>query len=153
MIVPLASSRQLFFQQSYVIDKRITPRFINYERVDLWIGIGIVVLGAAAIFGFSAAVFSGRPEFGSFTNAAGVAAGLGKYVSPIAGDLFAIALLDASLIGATAVGLATAYAGADVLGVRHSLHRPGPKGQGLLRLLGRVYGPRWRPGPVAAANN
>ena len=30
---------QLFFQQSYVIDKRITPRFIDYERVDLWLGI------------------------------------------------------------------------------------------------------------------
>jgi Mn2+/Fe2+ NRAMP family transporter len=28
---------QLFFQQSYVIDKRISPRFIQYERIDLWI--------------------------------------------------------------------------------------------------------------------
>jgi NRAMP (natural resistance-associated macrophage protein)-like metal ion transporter len=28
---------QLFFQQSYVVDKRITPRFIKYERLDLWI--------------------------------------------------------------------------------------------------------------------
>jgi NRAMP (natural resistance-associated macrophage protein)-like metal ion transporter len=36
---------QLFFQQSYIIDKRITPRFIRYEQVDLWIGIAIVVLG------------------------------------------------------------------------------------------------------------
>ncbi len=26
---------QLFFQQSYLIDKRITPRFIRYEKVDL----------------------------------------------------------------------------------------------------------------------
>jgi Mn2+/Fe2+ NRAMP family transporter len=121
---------QLFFQQSYVIDKRITPRFINYERADLWIGIGIVVLGAAAMFGFSAAVFAGRPEFGNFTDAAGVAAGLGKYVSPIAGDLFAIALLDASIIGASAVGLATAYASADVLGASHSLHRPVTKAKG-----------------------
>ncbi len=51
---------QLFFQQSYVIDKRITPRFINYERADLCIGIVIVVLGAAAMFGFSAAVFAGH---------------------------------------------------------------------------------------------
>ena len=25
---------QLFFQQSNVIDKRITPRFIGYERAD-----------------------------------------------------------------------------------------------------------------------
>ncbi|HYZ24894.1 MAG TPA: divalent metal cation transporter, partial [Rhodopila sp.] len=29
---------QLFFQQSYVIDKRITPRFIPYEKADLAIG-------------------------------------------------------------------------------------------------------------------
>jgi Mn2+/Fe2+ NRAMP family transporter len=121
---------QLFFQQSYIIDKRITPRFINYERADLWIGIGIVVVGAAAMFGFSAAVFAGHPEFGNFTNAGGVAAGLGKYVSRLAGDLFAIALLDASIIGASAVGLSTAYASSDVLGVNHSLHRPLKKAKG-----------------------
>ncbi len=30
---------QLFFQQSYIIDKRITPRFMRYEKVDLCIGI------------------------------------------------------------------------------------------------------------------
>ncbi|CAG4920833.1 NRAMP family divalent metal transporter [Acidithrix sp. C25] len=121
---------QLFFQQSYVIDKRITPRFINYERADLWIGIGLVVIGAAAMFGFSSAVFAGHPEFGNFTNAAGVSAGLAKYVSPLAGDLFAIALLDASIIGAAAVGLATAYASSDVLGFNHSLHRPVSKAKG-----------------------
>jgi Mn2+/Fe2+ NRAMP family transporter len=114
---------QLFFQQSYVIDKRITPRFINYERADLWIGIGLVVVGAAAMFGFSDAVFAGRAGFGNFTSAAGVAQGLGTNVSRLAGDLFAIALLDASIIGAAAVGLATAYASADVLGFKHSLHR------------------------------
>ncbi|HZU78474.1 MAG TPA: divalent metal cation transporter, partial [Acidimicrobiales bacterium] len=85
---------------------------------------------AAAMFGFSAAVFAGRPGFGNFTDAAGVAAGLGKYVSRAAGDLFAIALLDASIIGASAVGLATAYAGADVLGFNHSLHRPVTKAKG-----------------------
>jgi NRAMP (natural resistance-associated macrophage protein)-like metal ion transporter len=114
---------QLFFQQSYIIDKRITPRFINYERADLWIGIAIVVIGAAAMFGFSYAVFAGHSGYGNFTSAAGVAQGLGAYVSRVAGDLFAIALLDASIIGAAAVGLATAYASADVLGVNHSLHR------------------------------
>ena len=50
---------QLFFQQSYVVDKRITPRFIRYEKVDLWIGIVIVVLGAAALMGVTAAAFAG----------------------------------------------------------------------------------------------
>jgi NRAMP (natural resistance-associated macrophage protein)-like metal ion transporter len=115
---------QLFFQQSYIIDKRITPRFMKYERIDLWIGIALVVVGAAAMFGFSDAIFAGRAGFGHFTDAAGVAQGLGTYASHVAGDLFAIALLDASIIGAAAVGLATAYASADVLGVKHSLHRP-----------------------------
>src|ERR1700677_2030196 len=52
---------QLFFQQSYVIDKRITPRFIRYERIDLWIGIGFVVIGAAAMMAFATAAFAGRP--------------------------------------------------------------------------------------------
>jgi hypothetical protein len=120
----------LFFQQSYVIDKRITSRFIKYERVDLWIGIGIVVLGAAAMFGFSATAFAGHAGAGHFTDAAGTAQGLGQYVSKAAGDLFAIALLDASIIGAAAVGLSTAYATSDVLGLNHSLHRPITKAKG-----------------------
>jgi Mn2+/Fe2+ NRAMP family transporter len=114
---------QLFFQQSYIIDKRITPRFIGYEKVDLWIGIVIVVIGAAAMMAFTYAAFTGHPEFGQFTDAGGVAAGLGRYVNHVAGVLFALALIDASIIGAAAVSLATAYAIGDVLGLRHSLHR------------------------------
>jgi Mn2+/Fe2+ NRAMP family transporter len=114
---------QLFFQQSYVIDKRITPRFIPYERIDLWIGIGLVLLGAVAMMAFSAQAFVGKAEFGKFTDAAGVAAGLEVYAGRLPGVLFAIGLIDASLIGAAAVSLATAYALGDVFAVRHSLHR------------------------------
>jgi NRAMP (natural resistance-associated macrophage protein)-like metal ion transporter len=114
---------QLFFQQSYVIDKRITPRFIKYEKADLWIGIVVVVLGAGAIMGFTAAAFAGTHGFGHFSDAAGLAAGLQAHAGRIAGVLFAIALLDASIIGAFAVSLSTAYALGDVFGLRHSLHR------------------------------
>ncbi len=114
---------QLFFQQSYVIDKRITPRFIRYERLDLWIGIGFVIVGAVAIIAFTAATFQGRPEFGNFTDAGGIAAGIGKYVGRTAGVMFAIALIDAALIGASAVSLSTAYAIGDTFSARHSLHR------------------------------
>ncbi|HWD25197.1 MAG TPA: divalent metal cation transporter, partial [Acidimicrobiales bacterium] len=69
------------------------------------------------------AAFSHSPLAGHFTDAGGVASGLGRYVSRAAGDLFAIMLLDASVIGASAIGLSTAYATADVLRLRHSLHR------------------------------
>ena len=114
---------QLFFQQSYIIDKRITPRFMTYEKIDLWLGIVIVIVGAAAIICLTAATFAGHPEVGSFSDALGVARGLEKYVSKVAGVLFAVALIDASIIGAAAVGLSTSYALGDVLGLKHSLHR------------------------------
>jgi Mn2+/Fe2+ NRAMP family transporter len=113
---------QLFFQQSYIIDKRITPRFIRYERVDLCLGVVLVVLGAVAMIGFTAATFIGHAEFGAFQDAGAVAAGLGKYVGHAAGVCFAVALIDASIIGAMAVSLSTAYAIGDVLSLRHSLH-------------------------------
>ncbi|WP_236792382.1 NRAMP family divalent metal transporter [Amycolatopsis sp. GM8] len=114
---------QLFFQQSYVIDKRITPRFIRYEKVDLWLGIAIVIIGAAAMMGLAAAAFAGTGGFGNFGDAAGIAHGLATRADKLAGVLFAIALLDASIIGAFAVSLSTAYAIGDVLGMKHSLHR------------------------------
>jgi Mn2+/Fe2+ NRAMP family transporter len=114
---------QLFFQQSYIVDKRITPRFIHYERWDLCIGIGLVILGAVAMMGFCAAIFAGRPEFGNYTDALGAAVGLEKYAGKLPAVLFALALLDASIIGAAAVSLATAYAIGDVLSLKHSLHR------------------------------
>jgi NRAMP (natural resistance-associated macrophage protein)-like metal ion transporter len=111
---------QLFFQQSYVVDKRITPRFIKYERLDLWFGIALVMIGAAAMMAFTAEIFAGHPEAGNFTDAGAVAAGLEKYAGRLPAVLFAFALLDACI---TAVSLATAYAVGDVLSLRHSLHR------------------------------
>ncbi len=114
---------QLFFQQSYVIDKRITTRFLNYERVDLIVGIVFVLFGAFAMMSFTAATFAHQHEFGSFQDAGMVAAGIAKYGGHLPGALFALALLDASIIGAAAVALSTAYAVGDVFSLRHSLHR------------------------------
>jgi len=114
---------QLFFQQSYVVDKRITPRFINYEKADLVIGIVIVIVGGSAIMGATTAAFAGTGAAGHFTDSAGLAAGLAAYAGEAAGVFFAVALLDAAIIGAFAVSLSTAYALGDVLGLKHSLHR------------------------------
>ena len=114
---------QLFFQQSYVIDKRITPRFMAYEKIDLWLGILFVIVGGVAMMAFTAAAFGGRPEFGHFTDAAAVAGGLEHHAGKLAGVLFAVALIDASIIGAGAVSLSTAYAIGDVFKLKHSLHR------------------------------
>src|SRR5215469_13972894 len=81
---------QLFFQQSYVIDKRITPRFMKYEKADLWIGIVIVVIGGAAIMGATTAAFAHSGALGHFTDAGAVAEGLSKYAGRLAGTFFAV---------------------------------------------------------------
>ena len=114
---------QLFFQQSNIVDKRITPRYINYERADTVLGSLVTVFAASLLIAVAAAAFSHTGLAGHFTDAAGVAHGLNRYVGSVAGTLFAIILLNASIIGAASVTLSTSYAFGDVFGARHSLHR------------------------------
>jgi len=114
---------QLFFQQSNVIDKRITPRWLEYEKADTVIGAFVVVIGAACIMMASASAFTGTAGFGQFDNARGVAQGLASHIHPVVGSIFALLLFDASIVGASAVTLATSYAFGDIFGLRHSLHR------------------------------
>ncbi|ANC87851.1 NRAMP family divalent metal transporter [Sphingomonas sp. NIC1] len=114
---------QLFFQQSYLIDKRIGPRFMAYSRIDLWVGIAVVIVGAVAMMAFTAAAFAGTAGVGHFTDAGAIARGIEAHAGRLMGILFAIALIDASIIGAAAVSLSTAYAIGDTFGIRHSLHR------------------------------
>ncbi len=114
---------QLFFQQSNVVDKRITPRWIPYERADTVIGAFVVVLGATAIMVTTAFAFRSTPLAGQFVSAGTVATGIAHSLGSALGDLFAILLIDASIIGASAVTLATSYAFGDTFGIRHSLHR------------------------------
>jgi Mn2+/Fe2+ NRAMP family transporter len=113
---------QLFFQQSNVVDKRITARWIPYARADLVIGIVVVMGGATALMAVTAFGLAGTTDVGNFTDAGAVASGLAHHLGGTVGLLFAIILLDASLIGANAIGLATTYAIGDAMGKRHSLH-------------------------------
>jgi Mn2+/Fe2+ NRAMP family transporter len=113
---------QLFFQQSNIVDKRITPRFIGYERADTVLGAGVVVLGAAALVMTGDWAARATGSVGGFTDAGAIAEMLGRH-DHLLGSLFAVVLLDASIVGAAAVTLATSYAFGDVFGLKHSLHR------------------------------
>jgi Mn2+/Fe2+ NRAMP family transporter len=114
---------QLFFQQSNIVDKRITPRWVNYERLDTLLGAIVLVVGAGALICITGFAFAGTPYFGHFTDAGGVASALQHTVGSPSGAFFAIVLLNASLIGAGVVTLATSYVIGDVFGTRTSLHR------------------------------
>jgi len=129
---------QLFFQQSNVVDKRITPRWINYERLDTWIGAFVVVLGAGALICVSAFAFEHTSYFGHFVNAGVTASGLANTLGSAAGDFYALVLLNASLIGAGALTLSTSYAFGDIFGTKSSLHRTFRDAKGFYALFSLV---------------
>lgn len=113
---------QLFFQQSNIVDKRITPRFIGYERADTTLGAFVVVVGAAALVMTADWASRSTGHSTDFVDAGAIARLLAQH-SNLLGWMFAIVLLDASIIGAAAVTLSTSYAFGDVFGLKHSLHR------------------------------
>jgi NRAMP (natural resistance-associated macrophage protein)-like metal ion transporter len=114
---------QLFFQQSNVVDKRITARWLSYERTDTLVGALVFTLCAIAVVVACATAFAGTAFDGAFTDAGAVAHELGSRLGAPAGALFALLLLNASILGAGCVTLSTSYALGDVFGIKHSLHR------------------------------
>jgi NRAMP (natural resistance-associated macrophage protein)-like metal ion transporter len=113
---------QLFFQESNIVDKRITPRWLNYERVDTIVGSFIVVIVASALLAACAVGLAGHGNTSSYTNALAVARGLDRYVGHDAGALFALLLLNASIIGAAVVTLASSYAIGDLSSTHQGLN-------------------------------
>src|SRR5438094_275814 len=75
---------QLFFQQSNVIDKRITPRWLEYEKADTALGALVVVVGAAAIMIAAASAFTSTTDFGHYKDGLGIAQGLSAHISQMA---------------------------------------------------------------------
>jgi len=114
---------QLFFQQSNVVDKRITTRFLGYERADTALGTVLFAIGALGVLLACGFAFGSTPLHGAFTSGGATASGLRDRAGGGAGALFATALGVGSVLGASAVTLATSYAVGDFFGLRHSLHR------------------------------
>lgn len=118
---------QLFFQQSSVVDKRITPRWIRYERVDLSIGLAIEMFSAVALVAVTAFGLAGTGLVGHFVDAATTMTALSQHAGRTVTVLFAIVLLDGSLIGANLVGLTSSYTLGDVVNNPSSLHHTMPR--------------------------
>jgi Mn2+/Fe2+ NRAMP family transporter len=114
---------QLFFQQSNVVDKRITPRWVKHERTDTIVGSFLTNIEAGGLIIAAATVFAGTKFFGNFVDAGTTAQGYTALGHPAMGVILMIVLLNASIIGACAVSLSTSYAFGDVFKVNHSLHR------------------------------
>jgi hypothetical protein len=114
---------QIFFQQSNVVDKRITPRWLNYERLDTAVGVLVQVVGAVALLVVCAFGLAQTTASGNFDSLSATAADLERHVGHGVGHLMALAALDGSLIGANLTALTVTYTLGDVFPrMRHSLH-------------------------------
>ena len=117
---------QLFFQQSNILDKRITPRWLNYERTETFLGAILTTLAAGAMIAFAAFALNHTKAFGpqaTYADSGWFNDAIRATLGPVAGALSAIKLLVAAILGAGAVSLSTSYAFGDTFNQRHSLHR------------------------------
>jgi NRAMP (natural resistance-associated macrophage protein)-like metal ion transporter len=117
---------QLFFQQSNILDKRISPRWLKYERADTFGGAIFTTIFAGMMIAIAAFALNGTKKYGptaTYTDSGWFNDAIRSTLGSTAGAMAAIMLLVAAVLGAGAVSLATSYAFGDSFGQKHSLHR------------------------------
>ena len=111
---------QLFFQQSCVADKRLRFADLKWARLDTLIGAAftIIVAGCMMLTG-SGALRHGLP----FTDPAQMAADLSGIFGPWFRAGILLLMINAAVLGTTAISLSSAWAYGEVRGWPHSLQR------------------------------
>ena len=111
----------LFFQQSAVVDKGLTPPDIRQGRIDT--ALGAVIAGIAGI----ATVIATTPLFANHIDAsrfegADFAQALVPFAGNLGATLFALGMFQAGVVAALLISTSTAYAFGEVTGHSHSLN-------------------------------
>lgn len=111
---------QLFFQQSCVADKKLRFADLKWARLDTFLGaiLTVTVAGCMMLVGDKAF----RLHLG-FSNPAQMAVQLGHHISPMFHSIFLMLMIDASILGATAISLSSSWAYGESKGWVHSLER------------------------------
>jgi hypothetical protein len=121
---------QLFFQQSYVVNKRITPRFIKYEAHRSLVRYRACDDRRDCQDGICRRNLCRPSGSGKFHRCWSRCGRIGEICRQAACGPVRACPHRRCIIGAAAVSLATAYALGDVLSLRHSLHRKPAEAKG-----------------------
>jgi Mn2+/Fe2+ NRAMP family transporter len=111
---------QLFFQQSCVAEKRLRFADLKWARLDTLIGAIFTVAVAGAMmlvgnFGFQHHI--------PFEDPAQLALALGPIAGHFVRNSVLLLMVNAAVLGSTAISLASAWAYGEVKGWTHSLHK------------------------------
>jgi Mn2+/Fe2+ NRAMP family transporter len=118
---------QLFFQQSCVADKRLRFSDLNWARLDTLLGavFTIVVAGCMMLAGNAA-----RLHGINFYDPAQMASDLRPFSGEGVRDAILLLMINAALLGTTAISLSSAWAYGEARGWPHSLEMPVRKAPG-----------------------
>ncbi len=118
----------LFFQQSALKDKGLTPKDIAHSRVDTLLGATLAALFGVAAVVAASVLFTHQVDTSSFSSGPFAAAQFAQALEPYAGKfgavLFALAILEAGSLAVITISSSSAYAFGEVTGAAHSLNRP-----------------------------
>ncbi|HVB77983.1 MAG TPA: divalent metal cation transporter [Candidatus Nitrosotalea sp.] len=113
----------VFFQQSAVADKGMTPRDIGQGRIDTILGsIVAAVAGGAAVVA-AATLFTHHVDVSHYQSGAGFAQALRPLVGPLASSLFALGLVEAGALATMTISASSGYALGEALASPHSFNR------------------------------
>jgi Mn2+/Fe2+ NRAMP family transporter len=112
----------LFFQQSAVVDKGLTPVDVRQGRIDTALGAGLAALAAIATV-IATSVLFGHSGSSQLQAAAQFAGAIEPHVGRVGASLFALGIFEAGLVAAITISTSSAYAFGEVFGGGHSLNR------------------------------
>ncbi len=118
---------QLFFQQSCIADKRLRFSDIPWARLDTFVGACMTISVAACM---TLAGNASRLHGFRFTDPAQMAVDLGTFAGPLVENAILLLMINAAVLGTTAISLSSAWAYGEVRGWPHSLQLPFRKARG-----------------------
>ncbi len=118
---------QLFFQQSCIADKRLRFADLKWARLDTLLGACVTIAVAACMM---IAGNASRAHGFTFSDPARMAADLGSFAGGIVRNAILLLMINAAVLGTTAISLSSAWAYGEVRGWPHSLQLPVRKAPG-----------------------
>jgi len=118
---------QLFFQQSCIADKRLRYSDVPWARLDTFVGACITIAVAACMMLVGNA---SRLHGFHFTDPAQMAVDLGSFAGPFVRNVILLMMINAAVLGTTAISLSSSWAYGEVKGWPHSLQLPFKQARG-----------------------
>ncbi len=118
----------VFFQQSCVVEKRLSVEDLPAARLDTAFGAVLTQIIMAAVLVSTAATLAGSTQSGSLDTVQQIAQAITPYLGETTGKLlFGLGLSGSAVVATIVVTLTAARTVSEVLGVKHSLEHEPPE--------------------------